>query len=76
MAVYLDFDATDIEEEVYEKFTKEIKEHLKNPKIIMEINLIRFAKAGKILEDEEINTLNMDMFKFALDIIQREQEKE
>ena len=58
MAKYLDFDPTEIEEDVYIKLDEDLKKLLSNPKIIREMNLIRIKRASRILEDDDINTLN------------------
>ena len=58
MSKYLEFDPEDIEEEVYNRIDEETRIVLSNPDIIKEINLIRVRKAGKILEDEEVNVMN------------------
>lgn len=58
MSKYLEFDPTDIEEDIYSRLSESDKDALSNPKILKEINAIRRRKAGKILEDEDINILN------------------
>ena len=74
-AKYLGFDPTDLEDDVYERLPEEIKQALSNPQIIREINEIRVKRAAKILEDEEVNCLNFQMFEYALKIFSKEKEK-
>ena len=62
MAKYLDFDPAEIEEEVYIRLDDDLKKLLSNPKIIQEMNVIRIKRAARILEDEDINILNFQMF--------------
>jgi hypothetical protein len=58
MSKFLEFDPTDIEDDIYNRLSESDKDSLSNPKIIREINIIRHRKAGKILEDEDVNILN------------------
>lgn len=76
MNKYLVFDPSDIEDDIYSRLGEMEKDALSNPKIVREINLIRFRKAGKILEDEDINILNFQMFQYALKIFQKEKKKQ
>jgi hypothetical protein len=58
MAKYLEFDPTDIEDDIYQRLSQDMKDALANPKILKEINIIRIRKAQRILEDEDVNILN------------------
>ena len=58
MNKHLEFDPTDIEDDVYARLDDTMKNLLVDPKIIKEINVIRRRKAAKILEDEDVNILN------------------
>lgn len=58
MSKYLEFDPTDIEDDIYNRLSEDDKSQLSNPKIIREINIIRRRKAAKILEDDDVNILN------------------
>ena len=66
MSKYLEFDPTQIEEDVYQRLDEPTRDLLSDPKIIKEINIIRRRKAAKILEDEDVNILNFQMFQYAL----------
>ena len=58
MSKYLDFDPTEIEEEVYSRLSESTKLALSNSQIIKAINQIRIRRAQKILEDDDVNILN------------------
>lgn len=66
MSKYLEFDPSDIEDDIYNRLGETDKSSLANHKIIREINIIRRRKAAKILEDEDVNILNFQMFQYAL----------
>ena len=48
------------------RLSEEKRESLCKPEIIKEMNMLRMRRAGKILEDEDINILNFQMFQYAL----------
>ena len=75
MSKYLEFDPTQIEEDVYQRLDEPTRDLLSDPKIIKEINIIRRRKAAKILEDEDVNILNFQMFQYALKLFQKEKKK-
>lgn len=58
MNKYLIFDPDEIEEEVYSRLDEDSKVALANPLVVAEIHQYRIKKAGKILEDEDVNTMN------------------
>lgn len=58
MSKYTEFDPTDIEEDIYNRLSEDMKEELCKPQIIKEINAIRMKRAAKILEDDDVNILN------------------
>jgi hypothetical protein len=58
MSKYLDFDISELEEDVYSRLDDQTKAMLSDSKIMKEINIIRRRKAAKILEDEDVNILN------------------
>jgi hypothetical protein len=62
MSRYVEFDPNDIEEDVYSRLSEELKQELCKVQIINEINVIRMKRAAKILEDEDVNILNFQMF--------------
>ena len=72
MAKYLDFDPAEIEEDVYIRLDDELKKTLANPKIIREMNAIRIKRAARILEDEDVNILNFQMFQYAMKLFKKE----
>lgn len=45
MNKYIEFDPEEIEEDVYNRLSEELKLALANPKILREINIIRMKKA-------------------------------
>ena len=72
MTRYLFFDPTDIEEDIYQRLSEETKESLCDRLIIKQIRAICRRKAEHILEDDEINMLNFQMFQYAMKIFQKE----
>ena len=58
MQKFLDFDPSEIEEDVYTRLPENIKEKLADARIIRAIDEIRHRKAKNILEDEDVNILN------------------
>lgn len=62
MSKYAEFDPEEIEEDIYLRLSEDKRESLCKPEIIREINALRMKRAGKILEDEDINILNFQMF--------------
>ena len=62
MSKYTEFDPEEIEEDIYMRLSEEKREQLCRPEVIREMNAIRMKRAGKILEDEDINILNFQMF--------------
>jgi hypothetical protein len=62
MSSYLEMDPNDIEDDVYTRLDEDTKTALSNPIIVKEINKVRIKKAQRILEDEDVNTLNFQMF--------------
>lgn len=75
MSRYIEFDPQDIEDEIYQRLDERLKDALANPKIIKEINVIRMRKAQKILEDDEVNILNFQMFQYALKLLKKEKKQ-
>ena len=72
MTRYLLFDPTSIEEDIYQRLNEDTKEALSDPTIIRQIRAICRRKAENILEDDEINILNFQMFQYAMKIFQKE----
>jgi predicted CopG family antitoxin len=75
MSKYLSFDPLDIEDDVYQRLSPEDKDRLSDPRIVREINQIRRRKASQILEDEDVNILNFQLFQYALKILHKEKKK-
>lgn len=75
MNKYLAFDPLDIEEDIYQRLSEQDKAQLADPKIIREINAIRRRKASQILEDEDVNILNFQLFQYALKILHKEKKR-
>ena len=75
MAKYLEFDPAEIEDDIYQRLNEEIKLRLSDPKIIKEIHIIKRRKAARILEDEDVNVLNFQMFQYALKLHHKEKKK-
>lgn len=76
MARNLEFDPSDIEDEIYNRLEDSLKHQLSDSKIIKEINVIRRRRAQRILEDDDVNILNFQMFQYALKLFQKEKKKE
>lgn len=72
MSRYIEFDPQEIEDEIYQRLSDQLKNSLANPKVLREINIIRMRKAQKILEDDEVNILNFQMFQYALKLLHKE----
>lgn len=62
MSRYLVFDPLDIEDDIYQRLSPEDKDKLADPRIVREVNAIRRRKAAQILEDEDVNILNFQLF--------------
>ena len=75
MSKYLEFDPEDIEEDIYQRLNEEEKELLSDPKIVQAINVLRHRKAAKILEDEDVNILNFQMFQYSLKLFHKEKKR-
>ena len=75
MQRYLQFDPTQIEEDVYIRLSEDTKQALANPLVIRQILIICHKKAAHILEDEEVNVLNFQMFQYAMKVFQREKKE-
>ena len=58
MSKYLEFDPSEIEDDIYQRLPERTKQSLSDSKIVKEINIIRHNKAQRILEDEDVNMLN------------------
>jgi hypothetical protein len=58
MSEHLEFNPCRIEDDIYERLSDDHKILLANREIIKEINFLRIRKAGKILEDSDVNVLN------------------
>ena len=72
MSKFLEFDIDDIEEDVYSRLSDRTREKLCDSKVVKQINIIRRRKAKNILEDEDVNVLNFQMFQYALKILHKE----
>ena len=72
MTRYLLFDPTDLEDDIYSRLDEETKEALNDRHILKQIRIICRRKASNILEDEDVNVLNFQMFQYAMKIFQKE----
>lgn len=75
MSKYLEFDPEDIEDDIYQRLNEEEKDLLSDPKVIQAINVLRHRKAAKILEDEDVNILNFQMFQYSLKLFHKEKKR-
>ncbi len=75
MSKHLEFDPEDIEDDIYQRLSDSEKDALSDPKVIKAINLLRHRKAGKILEDEDVNILNFQMFQYSLKLFHKEKKR-
>jgi hypothetical protein len=62
MLKYLTFDPSDIEEDVYARLEEETKSSLSDRRIARHIRMKCRRRAANVLEDENVNTLNFQMF--------------
>lgn len=72
MTRYLFFDPTDLEEDIYQRLSEETREALCDRHLIRQIRGICRRRAEHILEDDEVNMLNFQMFQYAMKIFQKE----
>ena len=72
MGRYITFDPQDIEDDVYSRLSEDVKHALADPKVLRQILIICNRKAQQILEDDEVNVLNFQMFQYAMKIFQKE----
>jgi hypothetical protein len=68
MARYLAFDPLHIEDDVYSRLDEEVRVALADPAVVRQVLIICNRKGQQILEDEEVNTLNFQMFQYAMKI--------
>ena len=76
MQKYLEFDPDEIEDEVYQRLSENTKKALSNQDVLKELAIINVRRASRILECDEMNRLNFQMFQYALNIFQKEKKKE
>jgi hypothetical protein len=72
MTKYLFFDPTDIEEDIYQRLSEETRSALCDRHLVRQIRAICRRRAEHILEDDEVNILNFQMFQYAMKIFQKE----
>ena len=62
MQKYLEFDPDEIEDEVYQRLSENTKKALSNQDVLKELAIINVRRASRILECDEMNRLNFQMF--------------
>ena len=65
---YLTFDPEEIEDEIYQRLSENVRQALSSRDVLKEMRIILVRRAGKILENDDMNKLNFQMFQYALDI--------
>lgn len=68
MGKYITFDPQEIEDDVYSRLSEDVKHALADPQVLKQILIICNRKAQQILEDDEVNILNFQMFQYAMKI--------
>ena len=76
MGRYITFDPQAIEDDVYNRLSEDTRHALADPQILKQILIICNRKAQQILEDDEVNMLNFQMFQYAMKLFQKEKKRE
>lgn len=72
----MEFNPDDIEDEIYQRLSEPVRQALANREVLKEMKIILVRRAGKILENDDMNKLNFQMFQYALNLFQEEKKKE
>ena len=59
---HLEFDPSEIEDEVYSRLDDSVKSSMAKPEVLKEMRIILVRRAGKFLENDQINSVNFQMF--------------
>ena len=54
----MQFNPDDIEDEIYQRLSEPVRQALANRDVLKEMKIILVRKAGKILENDDMNKLN------------------
>ena len=59
---HLEFDPSEIEDEVYSRLDDSVKSSMATPEVLKEMRIILVRRAGKVLENDQMNSVNFQMF--------------
>lgn len=59
---HLEFDPSEIEDEVYSRLDDSVQSSMAKPEVLKEMRIILVRRAGKVLENDQMNSVNFQMF--------------